>query len=88
MRYFFDNAAVIFIQGTTVFCDSDPSHPLVQLFLGLCAQVANVFGVLGLNLRMLNGETVFGRGFELGLPLDTIVDLKYGKTMFLGLGQV
>lgn len=76
MRDFFNNASVIFVQRSSVFRDSNPGHPFVQLFLGLRAEVADVLGVLGLDLRMLDGEAMFGRGFKLGLPLDPVVNLR------------
>ena len=79
MRDVFNNAAVVFEQRPSVFRDSNPGHPLVQLLLGLRAEVPDVLRVLGLNLWMLDGEAMLGRGFELGLPLDAVVNLESVK---------
>jgi len=73
---FFNNASIIFVKSSTVLCYPNPRHPLVQLFFGVCAKISNVFWILGLDLRMLDGKAVLGRRFELGLPFDAVVNLK------------
>ena len=70
-----DNAPVVVKQMPPILGDSDPCDPLVQLLLTVNTQVFDVFRILGLNIGMLDAETVFCWCLVLSLPSDAIINL-------------
>lgn len=48
----------------------------MQFSFGVDAKVFDVFGCLGLDLRVLDGEAVVGRRFVLFLPSGSVINLE------------
>ena len=78
MRYLVHERAIIGIERASILGHADAGDPLVELALGVHAQVADVLGVLGLDLRVFDPEAVVGGRLEFPLPAHAVVDLRWG----------
>ena len=76
MSNFLFDAPEVLEQLFAALGDSDSGDPLVQLAFGVYAKVSDVFRSLDLDLRMLDGETVFRWRFVFLLPAGAIINLK------------
>ena len=74
--------AIVGVQRASVLCHPDSGHPLVELTLRVDAEIADVLGVLGLDLRVLDPEAEVCRGLEFSLPANAIVDLAWEGVQF------
>ena len=87
VRDLVDERAVVGVEGAPVLGHPDAGDPLVELALRVHAQVADVLGVLGLNLGVLDPEAVVGGRFEFALPAHAVVHLLTGRRTFNGHGK-
>ena len=76
VSYFFFDASKVLEQLFPAFGDSDSGDPLMQLSFGVDAKVSDVFRSLDLDLRMLDGEAIFGWRFVFLFPAGAVINLK------------
>ena len=64
----FHDPTIVVEKMSSVLGNPDSSHPLVQFLLCVDTQVLDVFGVLGLDLRVFDSKAVLRRSLVLALP--------------------